>query len=1325
MALERLRASITVPELLNALQGPAVTQYLEATARLTYSRWATTAEGQAAFTRLGVGYNPDAIGTHGHGNSRTLAAYMLEVVAAAFLPHDSEFTTVSLKRSKAAALGRITRSTITAYYPTVSSHDLVRYDTHHAPYLPPVETEVAYSDENGMYVTPEDVRRWHARNPAMKRSFWHIVSAPESALNSFESSEPALYGLARSSIPGHYQFLPDGRAAEGYSQPLAGNWWFTADGIEGDGVELRVHRVAQYAANALYLVTTERTAADIERPFEFPGRITLPVSLMATHSLDAPYVHRGLFEVGFNYIMGSGELDIRFLHQRLNQFRTSHPRETISLRDHLQVTTLLEGLLSVRLSAVSRGLPVEKFWQHVTRRGPLAIARHYMAPPLARHWHWFVNTLASNPYTMSVPLRTIYTASEPSVSIMTTGVPPRRTFQGCVDLITAAVLTESEPVLPGDEDAVLQGIEGHADDFDLLLPPVRHAAAVLITYIPFARLVRAALVRARWEEAVVLNRTITYPSLRSPALACALFVARNWRWLGSLLLACFKLRKFRPLVLALLARLEVRALSAAWTPFRSLLRRFPAALALLNHLRRVQFPPALPEYDTTEPDVLHPPSEARIAAALHAAHATEVAAGQEIDRLAGLPPVPAPAPPPTAAVDPPHAAHDDRCLQQADIGESHRCEAGVLLAEGENCHLCEDPHSGCWVVPDDDDDDGDRDWDLDDDQLRGARGHGTVLSPEQLALATLYRIPPPDRRCLFDAIATATDTHVLKVWARFCECDPARARSISSTLRMANGMDLKAYSVGTGLSFRLDSSVSGTHRIGTTRPCYDIKHDEGHFYADRRPAPRPRATAPAPATVPLSERLARVIGPVPNALVTANKSAAKALLKNIKSRHVFKDPRWTTSFQLTLKNTVERSLPRRCAVRCAYGIWGSGKSYGFKQVCRAFYQERPLDDSWCFVAPTEDLRDQIKASLGLASEHAHHAQTLEFPFFSPGLKCIVLDDLGLYPPGMVSLLMYALPGLTSIFATGDPSQAVYSCPVAGNTINSRPAEIDVYAPQADAYRVTTFRSPADIASDFGVRSRNAEPGRFFRGYRRRDHAAQILPTSKQVPNASELYGHAYSVISSQGCEFPHVDFHVDEFAVKASSRHWCTALTRHSRSLCLLMSPNVPAAQSPLAHAAILLATAQTSVDNAPIDTRLVRARRIALRTAMGNHINAFTPAHLRDPVRAAAALAAAEAGLRATLGHGKRKAPLPSMSTPTEAIAAVPQYGWSLNETIEPDAPEPTAPALSCPALLYPRTIPPPSADLQPSLLFDIRRAEESFVSRTSLTPRAQCVRL
>nr|ANI85513.1 replicase [Asian prunus virus 3] len=109
------------------------------------------------------------------------------------------------------------------------------------------------------------------------------------------------------------------------------------------------------------------------------------------------------------------------------------------------------------------------------------------------------------------------------------------------------------------------------------------------------------------------------------------------------------------------------------------------------------------------------------------------------------------------------------------------------------------------------------------------------------------------------------------------------------------------------------------------------------------------------------------------------------------------------------------------------GTFGSGKSTLFKR----FIVKNP-SRSIVFVSPRRSLADQIKEDLGLKTRKGKSLRvrvlTLESfikAIFTFKAASIVLDEVQLYPPGYLDLMMLCLSLNCQIYLSGDPCQSDY------------------------------------------------------------------------------------------------------------------------------------------------------------------------------------------------------------------------------------------------------------------------------------------------------------
>nr|QPD01717.1 RdRp [Potato latent virus] len=277
---------------------------------------------------------------------------------------------------------------------------------------------------------------------------------------------------------------------------------------------------------------------------------------------------------------------------------------------------------------------------------------------------------------------------------------------------------------------------------------------------------------------------------------------------------------------------------------------------------------------------------------------------------------------------------------------------------------------------------------------------------------------------------------------------------------------------------------------------------------------------------------------------------------------------------------TESELARN--VCCVIGTFGAGKSTLFKDMMK-----QCLGKGVHYASPRKVLANELKASLGLAKGKRNRKVGTEnwnvhtFESFLKKAKnvaegeLVIIDEIQLYPPGYLDLLLYLIPEFTSVFAVGDPCQSDYD--------NEKDRHVFLGV-ETDVCRLLSGRE-----YEFNVLSR-----RFHNlGFEGRLPCRFKFPAGavkeeylfvNSMTEANELdsaYKSVYLVSShlekkiveyqsdvktpsvltfgeSTGCTFKYGCILITQVSSACSERRWITALSRFSHNLCFINATGVP-----------------------------------------------------------------------------------------------------------------------------------------------------------------------
>lgn len=406
---------------------------------------------------------------------------------------------------------------------------------------------------------------------------------------------------------------------------------------------------------------------------------------------------------------------------------------------------------------------------------------------------------------------------------------------------------------------------------------------------------------------------------------------------------------------------------------------------------------------------------------------------------------------------------------------------------------------------------------------------------------------PTTDYCLIQAFATALQVPREHVWAQLTTAIPApEANALSRNPRPLNVRHLEV--IAAAYQVRVNISAGKAWPKGYPK-VYGAAHNnsivlswspdgKGHWEAKG-----PKLTALATPQLP-QDILARSINGS-YSTYTATTQRYDTYAKELGSGLVGTVRRQDAGKAERIKALADLPMSRQVQVSVRLGTFGSGKTHPLCEAAASLLKTNRRATT--FIAPRKALRNAIKRKLRLAPGMGKCAQTFETPLVHGCANVVVLDEIGLYPPGYVDLLVTLNPNITHVLLVGDPAQCDYYTPVAESDLNTLPSEIDQFKHMATGYLLKTRRLAVGVARSLGIPTTSTAPGniRALKGLPQH-HLPYLVPSDKARLRALESgYKEVYTYRGSQGQDFdgPYTVC-LDANSDQEDARHLLVALTR-------------------------------------------------------------------------------------------------------------------------------------------------------------------------------------
>nr|QDB74984.1 MAG: putative RNA-dependent RNA polymerase [Leptosphaerulina chartarum flexivirus 1] len=453
-------------------------------------------------------------------------------------------------------------------------------------------------------------------------------------------------------------------------------------------------------------------------------------------------------------------------------------------------------------------------------------------------------------------------------------------------------------------------------------------------------------------------------------------------------------------------------------------------------------------------------------------------------------------------------------------------------------------------------------------------------------LPEVHPEPPRDNTsCVLDTLHELTGTSRAQIWNKFMTLNPTRDVvqgyiRAGELIQFLEAMDWGCYlHIAEGTNWQYPHQIRPASRtqmhallstnsddprflhMSTCKEEYATPTARDHLH--ECPVCIGAALEPARERPAMTTLLDFIIRPFKRDFVAANALAKELERKNIgvlghNAFHPLRDldPDHAKNVMKANRGTHNDRVTPTCTI---LGVPGSAKTQSVLEALCSNYPQ-PTRSSFMVVSPTRvlsdstfkrysDMRSLTKVE---ADDMKGHFLTFELALRrSSGVDTLVVDEVGLYPPGYLDLLLFMLPRAERMIITGDPTQRGYQhSPSTRGALSTNFLELPTCIARATScatkYIGYTYRLANQSAASLGVIPKLNKLGKIMVTKRKRVNLPTLMAEKhmKQCADEQTTAG-TYIVNSCQG-----VDIKGDyQIIVSESFKHfdaktWFTMLSR-------------------------------------------------------------------------------------------------------------------------------------------------------------------------------------
>lgn len=1217
-AYEAIRGVITQAEHLYALETKRATESETLLERIsTYQKHYLTIAQREQLGALGIATIPHADAVHPHAGAKTLENYVLTQIIPHLLKED--FTAMWIKEEKLARLLTTEQDSAQVINTIVDVKDVFRYPNGSFGLPSPITTPLGFIHDAGHYMTKADVASLFHRSQDMHTLIVTMVHPVESDLG-LPSQSPALYTY-KVREDGTLTWFPDGHTDGQYHQHTRATWWYHTSALYGDGnMTLKIKLHTYIGGHHVYVVTRLPCLPETRVSFNMPSLTLLPG---AVGRVGAETLINREFVIGMvSFVFRGTTIGDAILQTKADCLARDIVRSKIDVREKLKAVSLCMDVARLNTMGTGGFRLLSGLAAPLQRTTLGKILHTALVYPWALAANDIQNQFAFEPYCHDVELKPHYMHRLDVLSYAFGGFAEESASPAHIRAMLLAIAAGA----PQEFEQLVQETAGWGAtprmvDEDILAQKIADLIIALTwSAVGISLALRAPQIAyrlAKWIVPKVLGARSplhvmailfkltagTYALTKLGDLAAAellqsfgqalrraiakpvdylikeIIIARGPEWLKELE---FKMRisLICGYVLEHDPQHPVRARVIAWASEKK--RGNEGEVATTQDEAILDEDGDLPMRDV-EPIPIDD-SEAVAAAVVEPSEQT----GVELMEAMGNNPTPEP----TASFD--GTILPARPLRYTTI-------MGVM-----DIALVDKDVVGCSHAP----------W------LKGNKPHGAcaINSLEKAGVCT---------QCWREALPVRKARHPTTGALRAFNdgwFDDSEIAAVLSSRNLPPPLFINGHTAGaidllveqytalefTGLArsghweffgFVRVTALNPNAAVGEAEPMTNNGALVGGAAATQIQASR---TIPRPAS--FADALVEAVDGVVRTFYTCAKRldvAADMMEKGVGYREITQDA-GTVRAVRALADQARLKNGRRVKISGIMGLPGTGKTYALKQIAARHYANCGPNNKITWICPTDELRKAAKEDLKPPIGCGRFVKTFEVAIFHTVTPVVVVDELGLYPPGWLDVLVQKNPMIQWVIYTGDTCQPRWR-PKQGPANRYGQSNLDVVAGHACRYLFNGNRLHVDTARHLG------------------------LPAGPHAPSTPGQGGVMFSsqikednIVGSNAMETAY-----NEKGSNANNFNGCQGLT-YDGNWSVMLSEQSACCDNYVAFVALTRGRGTLSFDTGDssgnkIDRTLKRhtatifrnARDpIALRGAVAAHVNRNVPNELRDPTR-------------------------------------------------------------------------------------------------------------
>nr|AKH39765.1 Replicase [Donkey orchid symptomless virus] len=218
------------------------------------------------------------------------------------------------------------------------------------------------------------------------------------------------------------------------------------------------------------------------------------------------------------------------------------------------------------------------------------------------------------------------------------------------------------------------------------------------------------------------------------------------------------------------------------------------------------------------------------------------------------------------------------------------------------------------------------------------------------------------------------------------------------------------------------------------------------------------------------------------------------------------------------------------------GTAGSGKSHAVQDYLRNHREPQRYE----VIVPTKELQADWRAKC----RNVEHIYTYEQAMTNRAARHLIIDEIGRYPPGYMSLIQVIRPNTPSFTILGDPQQCVFHALNSEAKVNLLPEEVLSFGATATIYLNASKRCPRRVCDAIGAFCDNDRLGAISFNPVRATCNTLLTPQHATAQALRELHPDTRTYAGSQGLTRRAISILLDTSTLLCDRRSLYTAITR-------------------------------------------------------------------------------------------------------------------------------------------------------------------------------------